>query len=42
MKNDIIFLLQVFIHMTFVIDDKVMWMSKMLFEIVTKIKSFKI
>jgi len=42
MKDDIIFLFQVFIHMASMIDDKVIWMSKISFQIVTKIKSFKI
>ncbi len=42
MKDKIIFLLQVFIHMASMIDDKMTWMSKMSFEIVTEIKSFKI
>jgi len=41
-KNDVVFSLQVFIHMASMIDDKMMWMSKILYENVTKIKSFQI
>jgi hypothetical protein len=36
------FLLQVFIHMASMIDDKVMWMSKISFETMIKIKLIKI
>ncbi len=39
---DIVFSLQVFINMASMIDDEVTWMSKMSFENVTRIKSFRI
>jgi len=42
MKVDVIFSLQVFIHMASTIDDKMMWMSKISYENVAKIKSFQI
>jgi hypothetical protein len=41
-KDDIIFSLQVFILMASMIDDKMMWMSKMSFEIMININSFHI
>ncbi len=41
-KIDIIFSLQIFIHVAFIIDDKMMWMFKVSFENVIKIKSFQI
>jgi len=41
-KNDVIFSLQVFIHMASMIGDKMMWMFKISIENVTKIKSFQI
>jgi len=37
-NDDIIFSLQIFIHMTSLIDDKMMWMFKISFENVIKIK----
>ncbi len=40
-RDDVVFSLQVFIHMAYMIDDKMMWMSKISYENVTKIKSFK-
>jgi hypothetical protein len=42
MKDDVIFSLQIFIHMTSMIDDKMAWMSKISYKNVTKIKSFQI
>jgi len=41
-KNDVVFSLQVFIHMASTIDDKMTWMSKISYENVIKIKSFHI
>ncbi len=41
-NDDIIISLQAFIHMASMIDDKVTWMSKISFENMIKIKSFKI
>jgi hypothetical protein len=41
-KDDIIFWLQIFIHMASMIDNKVIWMSKISFENMTRIKSFQI
>jgi hypothetical protein len=41
-KTDVIFSLQVFIHMESMIDDKMTWISKISYENVTKIKSFQI
>jgi hypothetical protein len=42
MKDDVVFSFQVFIHMASTIVDKIMWMSKISYENVTKIKSFQI
>jgi len=41
-KNDDIFSLQVFMHMASMIDDKMMWMQKISYVNVTRIKSFQI
>jgi hypothetical protein len=41
-KVDVIFSLQVFIHMTSTIDDKMTWISKISYENVIRIKSFQI
>jgi hypothetical protein len=42
LEDDIVYSLQVLIHMTSMIDDKMTWMFKILFENVTRIKSFQI
>jgi len=42
MMADVVFSLQVFIHMAFMIDDKMICMSKKSCENVTRIKSFQI
>jgi hypothetical protein len=42
MKDGMIFPLQVFIHMVSMIDEKMMWMSKISFENMIRIKSFQI
>jgi hypothetical protein len=42
LKDDIVFSLQVLIHLTSMIDEKMTWMLKILFENVTRIKSFQI
>jgi hypothetical protein len=41
MKDDIIISLQIFIHMRFMIDDKMTWMSKISFENLINIMSLK-
>jgi hypothetical protein len=42
MKDDAVFLLQVFIYMASTIDEKMTWIFKILYENVIRIKSFQI